>query len=244
MIKNIEIFLANKLISCDTIVPLIMSMQKINKNFKVNYYIYHYKSYVDIKKNELLYHALDQTGILHFRGSSVAKNKFYKIILKFKEVFFIFELLIKLLLGKIQIIHFGIFSKYPFKLITYFYSNAIYHMERVCILKHENVIILDNLNRKRNSGKKMLISSKNILYFNENFFRDYNCSNANKVLMKNPRTYRTWYEYIMGYGVKKVRCELRDLQYDYDNGYFLYIIGYIGYLDYLYKIFFVYKGRI
>ena len=35
MIKNIEIFLANKLISCDTIVPLIMSMQKINKNFKV-----------------------------------------------------------------------------------------------------------------------------------------------------------------------------------------------------------------
>jgi len=235
MIKNIEIFLANKLISCDTIVPLIMSMQKINKNFKVNYYIYHYKSYVDIKKNELLYHALDQTGILHFRGSSVAKNKFYKIILKFKEVFFIFELLIKLLLGKIQIIHFGIFSKYPFKLITYFYSNAIYHMERVCILKHENVIILDNLNRKRNSGKKMLISSKNILYFNENFFRDYNCSNANKVLMKNPRTYRTWYEYIMGYGVKKVRCELRDLQYDYDNGYFLYIIGYIGYLDYLYN---------
>jgi len=38
MSNNIEIFLNNKLLSCDTIVPFIMSLQKIDRSIGVNYY--------------------------------------------------------------------------------------------------------------------------------------------------------------------------------------------------------------
>ena len=235
MVNNLEIFLANKLISCDTIVPLIMSIKKNNKDLEVNYYIYHYKSYMDIKKNELMYYALKQTGKLHFRGSSNVKNKFLKIILRFKEIFFLLMLFIKLLLGKAKIVHFGTFAQYPFKLFLYFFPDLIYLMERSCISKHKNVIILDNIVRERKKSTDVIPSSKNIIYFNENYFRDYDNVKINKFLMRNPRTFRTWYDYIMHYGLSKVKLELEDLKYDYNKGYFLYILGYLGELDYLYS---------
>jgi len=235
MEKNLEIFLGNKLISCDTVVPLIMSLKKINKNLRVNYNILDNKSYVDIKTNHLLYNAIKQTGKFYLRGSSSSKNKFHKIILKVKLSIFLFILFIKLILGKIKIIHFGVFSNHPFKLLEYLFPKEIYFMEASCFLKHKNVILLDNIVIKRSSKKRKLMSSKNILYFNKNFFRDYNISNKNKVLMKCPRIYRTWYEYITEYGIKKVKSQLNDLHYDYDKGYFIYILGYIGHLDFIYN---------
>jgi hypothetical protein len=45
MTSNIEIFLGNKLISCDTIDPFILSLQKIDSQINVNFHIFDYKSF-------------------------------------------------------------------------------------------------------------------------------------------------------------------------------------------------------
>jgi len=234
VLKSIEIFLGNKLVSCDTIVPLMMSLQKINKGLEVNYSSFDNKSVEDIKKNELLYSALKHTGKIYLRGSSGSRNFFIKKILKFKAVLFLVKLFLKLSFGRVKIIHFGIISVYPFKLLELFFPNNIYYMEHSCFLKHKNAKILDNLLVSRNTDKaQKIMSSKNILYFNKLIFKDYNINFENKTLIKNPRTYRTWYEYITGYGIKKVKSQLEGLKYDYDKGYFVYILGHIGNLAFL-----------
>ena len=51
MSYNIDIFLNNKLISCDTIVPFVMSLQKIDNSIKANYYMIDYRGFSDIKIN-------------------------------------------------------------------------------------------------------------------------------------------------------------------------------------------------
>ena len=76
MSYNIDIFLNNKLISCDTIVPFIMSLQKIDKSIKANYYAVDYRGYSDIKDNEFLYYSLKKTGELILIGSTGNHSKF------------------------------------------------------------------------------------------------------------------------------------------------------------------------
>jgi len=235
MIRNVQIFLNNKLGSCDTIVPYILSLKNLNKNLNVTYNIFDYKSFEDIKKNEFLYRALCDTGQLYLRGGSRSNNYFTISILKIKLFLFIISIFIKLVTSNTRIIHFGILSYYQFRLLGKIFPKKIFLMEQLCWHQHENGEILNNILVKRSTKKKdkLFKTNKNIIYFNKNYLFNQNTNNLNLIFMKNPRTYDTWVNYVLKLGVPKVKSYLKSLGYNYEKGYFLYILGYIGKSDHL-----------
>ena len=230
MIKNIDILLNNKLVSCDTIVPYILSLKKINKNLKVIYTVFDYKTFQDIKKNEFLYNALCETGKLYLRGSTGNNNYFIKAILKIKTFLFLIKIFFKIIIGNTIIFHFGIFWYSQFRLLNKLFSNKIFLTEHLCWHQHENVEILNNILFKRSTLKKdkLFKISKNIMYFNKSYLFNQDTDNLNLIFMNNPRTYDTWIDYVLKFGVQKTKSYLKDLGYDYEKGYFVYIMGYIG----------------
>ena len=230
MIRNVQILLNNKLGSCDTVVPFILSLKNMNKNLNVTYSIFDKKSFNDIKKNEFLYRALYDSGKLYCRGSTGSDNYFIKFILKIKTFLFLISIFFKLVTGNTKIIHFGIFSYYQFRFLGRIFPKKIFFMEHLCWYQHENVEILNNILFKRSTRKKdeLFKISKNIIYFNKSYLFNQNTDNSNLIFMENPRTYDTWVNYVLKLGVPKAKSDLKSLGYDYEKGYFLYILGYIG----------------
>ena len=228
--STLEIFLGNKLISCDTIVPLILSLKKINNNIKVNYYIFDDRSFSAIKKNEFLYFSLRSTGKIYLKGTPYKSNNLRKYIARIKTLLFMLKIFVKLLLGNTKIFHFGIFCLGPFKLLQILFYKNIFFVESNCWAGHKNVKILDNIITTKESTKKdrIIMLSKNIIYFNKNYLKNNKTNNINLILLENPRKFRTWHDHVVKYGIPKVRSQLESLNYDYDKGYFVYILGYIG----------------
>ena len=233
MTSNIEIFLGNKLISCDVVVPFILSLKKIDNQINVNYNIFDYKSFLSIKQNEFLYFSLRKTGKLYFRGKLNKNNNLDTIIFRIKSFFFLLKIFIKLFMGKTKIFHFGVFGFGPFNLLRILFYKNIFLVESNCWVEHKNGKIVDNIVSTRGSAKKdrIIMLSKNIIYFNKYFLKNYNTNNINPILLENPRKFRTWYDHVVKYGVPKVQSQLESLNYDYYKGYFVYILGYIGKID-------------
>ncbi|MDB3954929.1 hypothetical protein N9423_02400 [Alphaproteobacteria bacterium] len=140
------------------------------------------------------------------------------------------KIFVKFLLGNTKIFHFGIFCLGPFKLLQILFYKNIFLVESNCWAEHKNVEILDNIVATRGSTKKdrSIMLSKNIIYFNKDYLKNYKTSNINLILLENPRKYRTWHDHVIKSGIPKVKSQLESLNYDYDKGYFVYILGYIG----------------
>ena len=49
--KNIYIFLNNKLLTLDTILPLVVLLKKNNKNINIVFYVFNISTYNEIIKN-------------------------------------------------------------------------------------------------------------------------------------------------------------------------------------------------
>jgi hypothetical protein len=237
MSNHIEIFINNKLISCDTIVPFIMSLQKINSSIKVKYYTLDYSSYTAIKNNKFLYYSLKKTGALYLIGSTGKHSKYKRIYLKIKTSIFLLKLFFKLFVGNTKIFHFGILFYPPYNILSLFFSKKIFLFEPSSWIEHENGMAWDDMAWDDLGTKKKIIKaekiflSKNIVYFNENFLQEKVTGKNNHILMTSSRTYRTWFDHVIKHGVPKCKSFLKNLNHNYQNGYFVYIMGYIGNIE-------------
>ena len=81
MLKNkyIYVFLNNKLISCDTILPITLEIKKENPKVKINYITFDMKTYNIIKDNVNIFNLINSHSKLSVLGwGIIKKNKIIK----------------------------------------------------------------------------------------------------------------------------------------------------------------------
>jgi hypothetical protein len=149
---KIYVFLNNKLISLDTILPIIFILKNANKNIKITYYVFNIKTYNLIKKNIILMKAINQTGNLYYfhTKSSNTMIRFYQKINSAKILFII---LISSFFCKSTYIHFKALNKWPFKLLYTFNSRRTLYWSSKSLIKPKTIALLDDLafiNEKKN----------------------------------------------------------------------------------------------
>ena len=66
--KNIFIFLNNKLITLDTILPFLVLLRINNKNINIFFYVFNKSTYDEIVKNIFLYKIIKSLGELKIFG--------------------------------------------------------------------------------------------------------------------------------------------------------------------------------
>ena len=76
--QHIFVFINNKLITTDTVLPLLFELRVYNPNFKATFVTHDKKTFNDLKKNIVIFNAIKTLGNLkyfNFRN----KNKFLNI---------------------------------------------------------------------------------------------------------------------------------------------------------------------
>ena len=114
--RNLNIYLGNKLITCDTILPFVNDLKKKNPIINVVFYIFDIKTYNVLKQNVNLYNLINSNGKLVFFGY-FHKYKLIRIVFKIINILII---IISSYFRKTVNIHFRALEYFPFSLIYFF----------------------------------------------------------------------------------------------------------------------------
>ena len=144
MMKDLYIFIGNKLISTDTILPLAYELKKRKYIGEIYFITFHSTTYLDIKRNYTLFKAMNKIGKILFLGNSyklsiaqvsAKKNKIKAYLFKQKAKIYLlkyfFPLVTKVFFKKAIIFHFSILDLFPFNLFFKIFESSVYKVDRI-----------------------------------------------------------------------------------------------------------------
>lgn len=163
MKNSIIIFLKNKIISFETIIPIIFELKE-NRNI---IFVADNKNQLnEFKSNLFINEIINYLGEIILIGKS--KNKYLN---KITKIVFIFKLIILTFIYKIYIIHFGNLNNVFYKLLFYFnFKNTYYSQTAASGLK--SLALINNPNKRRKNKHHMI--AKNLLIYGKKTKEDQN----------------------------------------------------------------------
>ena len=127
--KKLHVFLNNKTVSLDTILPFLADLKLASPSIKIIFFVFNKKTYEDIKANELLFELVCEFGkIEHFSlFANWAADK------KYLRKFGVAARLCTLLMGQIFnpyiYFHFKALERFPFNLLYFLNKNNCFLFE-------------------------------------------------------------------------------------------------------------------
>ena len=196
----IHVFLNDKLISADIIIPLLFDIKSKHKSANIKFYIPSYKGngMEALKRNVVLYDSMCKLGeyIVYGRKSS---SKFLKVFHRIWLVKFIVKILLSLVLQKSYVFHFGAIDKYPLRVFYLLNKNRTFFFSQWPFQYPENLFLVNNHYKKRKENFVVPAASKYISYVDNNTQPDKNrfIGVENTIIKCNPHKSTPWLEYLM-----------------------------------------------
>ncbi len=118
MLRTVAVFLNRKLISCDTILPLLMELKVRAPDVEVEIWVPDRDTLSAIRRNSVLADVARSIGrmyVMSGRGATVSGRIQHRLLTGLRFV----RLGLKALLGRVAFIHFKAFSKWPLRAFYY-----------------------------------------------------------------------------------------------------------------------------
>ena len=115
--RQIKIFLNNKLIVCDTIVPLIVELKALSPDSAFEFITFDEHTYKAILQNTVLYDAITAAGTLTFRGRGRSTHPLCLIGHRIGGLCWLARLWWLALRGRLALIHFKELDRWPLRII-------------------------------------------------------------------------------------------------------------------------------
>ena len=128
--KFIFIFLNNKLITCDTILPFVVDLKKHKPDLKIKFITFNMATLNIIYKNTNLINIINEYGTINVLGW--LKKDYTLIVRIFFKVMHILKIILFSLLFNCKNIHFKGLEPFPFNLIYFFNKNKTFLFESNC----------------------------------------------------------------------------------------------------------------
>ena len=186
--KFIFIYLNNKIITCDTILPFVVDLKKYNPELNIKFYTFNTETLNIITKNTNLINIINEYGTIDVIGW--LKKDYTKIVRIFFKLTHILKIIIFSLLFNCKNIHFKGLERFPFNLIYLFNKNKTFLFESNCWGFSFNVVKADMLfykNRKAGEEKEFK-SYKYLVAFSQDWPQIKFCKLKNKVNYLIPST--------------------------------------------------------
>ena len=191
----IYVFVKNKLISCDSILPICMRINnETGKRFQ--FITNDRKTYLGLKKNIVLYEAINRIGSLRFVGSS--QNK---LIRKLEISLFLLKLIISGVLRRDYIIHFSQFNIGLHQKISSFFSGdrIIYAQhdstgfsQKMMDVEHAKWGSVFNVDKRPAPKKGVLLSYCDKWLW----LHDQRTKHLKRFMIRHPRMMSSWTNYV------------------------------------------------
>lgn len=211
MEKSIYVFLANKLVSCDAILPLLFELRKKRNVNKIYFYTTDIKTYNVIKKNFVLFEGINNIGELKFLGKSNS-SLFESVIKLIKIFFFMIKTIFLLYFNNLNIIHFNLVNFFPWKILYYINKKRIFLFANTWGTKLE--FDITNIGGRREKTRFSLSDPKagTIVVFNKDstYFIDKRVKSTNIELLDITVNFESWMEYIDKNYIYFIKKEFKD----------------------------------
>lgn len=203
----IHVFLNDKLISADIIVPLLYEIKEQRGNdvkTKIHFYFASYKGngLESLRRNIVLFDSMCNLGdyLVYGRKNFSKFSKFFHRIWLIK---FILKMSISIIFKESYIFHFGAIDNYPLKFFYLLNKKKSYFFSQWPFAYPENLFKVNNHYKARKLNHKSVSASKYITYTNDNNPDLYRFKNINKINLEcNPHRGSSWYQYLEKNGQK------------------------------------------
>ena len=234
MTKKIFIFLNNKLLTLDLILPFMLELKKKKKSLDIEFISFDKKTLNIIKKNELLFDTINQIGKIKIFGNYFnISNKITKII---GYIIDFSRIIIINFFYNIVFIHFKALEFFPYNILYKINKKNCFYFDPNCWGYSDNIEKSYNLFFKRDINYKKIILLKSysnlVTYSNESPLINYSKINNKNVFIINPtRSEKNWLAYSKNASQKYLKQEAWLKKKNNKNIYLLYILGGLREID-------------
>ena len=228
-----SVFIGNKLISCDTVVPILLAVKEKNKHAHITVYCLNNETKAHIEKNIVLYTAIKKVGSL-ISISAKGEGRIKRVKTYLSSIFRLILLSIRSLFLDQKIIHFGLLEDWRFRVLYLLSPSKTYYMENNCWGWSNLVYEVDNMYKERVINKS-INSAKNIIAFSKDHpvYIESNSLKFNRYLLTPSRLWPVWQKFIKNDAEKIWLEECTKYNVNKTEKVILYILGTLGDLDYI-----------
>jgi hypothetical protein len=217
MSKDIIVIVKDKLMSVDTVIPILIELKE-NYGISSTVMVDGELAHRGINENIVLRDAIDYVGLELFFGSSSP----YRFLRKLNKIKWLIFITWKLIIGT-KILHFGIFTVFPFSFIGKFFLKNLYFLQSDSF-KHSYSKFDEVVNKNPCTISPI---GNNIVAFNNGMRHLKILNDSQKVFMFGAtRVRKSWINYIgkrSEYYVQKYHNNV-----DFSKGCIILILSYFG----------------
>ena len=233
MTRSLLVFINRKLISIDTILPLICEVKNYKKNIKIKVICPDHSTFSSINKNLFIRDQIENNAdliILSLRNHE-GKRTFKSIL---QAIIYLIYICKEALLFKTAFIHFGLLFKTPFKYLNILNRNHVFFaesdsygftqlMQDVTFLEYNSPRIYPDT------------SSSHLISFSKNWYlaNHKRKKNKNTFYFGTPRTRKFWKDLLKLKSEKYISDELKKNNILGERQFISIMLGYFGELKYL-----------
>ena len=210
MSKDIYIFLSNKLISVDTILPLAFELKNKSKDKNIFFFTADKKTYKDIKKNYVIYDGINKIGQLDYIGRE-KKSFVYTLLHRIKYITFFLKIAYFLITNNAYVIHFSLFNFWPWRALYYFKKKNIFLSEKTWMSKRE--FNFSNIGGRREKTKFSPLKpiAGQIIIYNKgsSYLQDKRIKNIPIIFQDKTTNLESWLKYIENNSKKYLQNEFK-----------------------------------
>ncbi len=197
--RQIVVFLNNKLITCDTIVPLMIELAAKRPSLAVEFAVFEENTHDVIQRNTVLLGAINSVGRLVFRGRRIsARQSLLQLTIhRVRSILWLLGLLVRALAGWVSLVHFKSLNQWPLRAVGMLASQHTFFFEPSAIgyapleKRASELMKMRKYDNRRPVGKYLVGFSK---YWPP--FTDVRLKNTIKKRLPPPFTSRYWIKYL------------------------------------------------
>lgn len=229
------VLLGNKLISADTIAPLILKCKRDDPEKKLLVYTVSNETAQQIQINPILKEIIHSNcSVFVLQGYEGPKYK--AIYGKVKTLFLLFFMKICVLCLNSKVIHFGALEDKPYSYFAFGRSINSIFMESNCWGYSDLIYRVDNSSVKRGGYRETELSNSGVMvHFSTEwpyYLNDKNCDLL-KFKISSTRSWPIWHEFIENNANNYFAKEIERLGLDGSSPTIFFPLGYLGEINFL-----------
>jgi hypothetical protein len=225
------VLLNNKLITCDTIVPLLVELHAKNPEVRVEFATFEQKTFDIIKQNLILYEAINSMGQLTLRGRSDKgrKSRVRSLRERFATLGWLTALLAKAWLGRATIIHFKSLNRWPLRWFGSLAAKRVVFMEPSAIGYAPLEKRASDLMKSRTYTNEKPVG-RYVVGFSDHWppLSDARLEDNVKIRLNAPFTSRHWTSFLDDRRERYIRQSFAEVDASYADNFALYILTWFG----------------
>ena len=224
----LAVFLSNKLISTDAVVPLMLSVKRASPGLKIRFYSFHEPTCRDVQTNIVLWDALTHVGEFVCLGCS--NRGLGRLAHRVRVVWHLFILFLWGLAGRLRLLHFKQLNEGAPSWLARLFDRKTVFMESNCWGYHK--LMIEQIG---NIGQKRVVSAKpgrgsTLVGFSHDWPELAHPQNATKTKLVVPSTHlaTAWQDFVQDRADDYIKTDFARAGLPYEGRYLVFILGYFG----------------